>query len=46
MLSDGIMAGLVVYHSVNAEGDHIVKNIEALLPAHRRFIAVKVYYLL
>jgi hypothetical protein len=33
MLSDGIMVGLVVYHSANAEGDHIVKNIEALLPA-------------
>ena len=33
MLSYGIMAGLVVYHSVNAEGDHIVENIEVLFPA-------------
>lgn len=28
MVSYGIMVGLVVYHLVNAEGDHIVKNIE------------------
>jgi hypothetical protein len=33
MVSYGIMIGVVVYHSVNAEGDHIVENIEVLFPA-------------